>query len=74
MKPFWMIFIGASHEGHVETGRRYKIVGKQREQPAYVGGKVWYTYIFIDDAGNSEPAASHLFVPYKKKKFGEATI
>jgi len=72
MKPIWMIFVGASHEGHVEAGKMYKIVGKQREAPLYPGGKVWYTYIFIDDAGNPEPAASHLFVPAKKKKMGMA--
>lgn len=68
MKPLWMIFVGASHEGHVEAGKRYKIIEKIREAPFYPGGPVWYTYIFIDDAGNAEPAASKLFLPMKKVK------
>jgi len=72
MKPIWMIFVGASCEGHVEAGKRYKIVEKEREEPMYPGGKVWYTYFFIDDAGNKEPAASHLFLPMKKRKMGMA--
>lgn len=66
MKPLWMIFVGASHEGHVEAGKHYKIVGKERE---VTHGHVWYTYLFIDDAGNTEKAASHLFVR-KKRPFG----
>lgn len=73
MKPTWMIFVGASHEGHVEAGKRYKVVAKQKESPLYKGGPGWYTYIFIDDAGREEPAASHLFLPIKKRKLGELT-
>lgn len=72
MKALWMKFIGASHEGHVEAGKTYKIIGKEREEPMYPGGKSWYTYIFIDDAGNAEKASSHLFLPRKKYKMGMA--
>lgn len=63
MKPLWMIFVGASCEGHVETGKRYKIVGREREE---THGQIWYTYLFIDDAGNTEKAASHLFLKGKR--------
>lgn len=67
MKPFWMIFVGLSHAGHVETGKHYKIVGKERE--VNPDGTVWYTYLFIDDAGNVEGAASKLFVKSKNPCF-----
>lgn len=70
MKPIWMIFIGMSHENHVEAGKTYKIVGKEREVSP--DGSIWYTYLFIDDAGRTEGAASKLFVR-PKRNWGKAS-
>ena len=72
MKPVWMIFVGVTNEGQVEAGKRYKIIGKEREEPLYPGGKSWYTYVFIDDKGQEDRAASHLFLPIKKTRMGIA--
>ena len=66
MKPLFMKWVGLSDEGHVEAGKTYKIVGKERE----IGpsGKRWYTYLFVDDAGNVEKGASYLFLKPKVRR------
>lgn len=71
MKPIWMMFTGGTDEGRVEAGKWYKIVRKEKEPPLFPGAPATYSYVFIDDHGNEDRAASKLFVrgknnPYKK--------
>lgn len=65
MKPKRMIYVGGTCEGVVEAGKSYLVIGKTKE--SLPDGRSWYCYLFNNDQGIIDSAASWLFVAHKPK-------